>query len=425
MRNTYVITSNGELYHHGVKGMKWGVRRYQNTDGSLTPAGKRRYYDTPELNKQKSELESLKARKAESAKAYNNAASTYNMLPTRNNKVIALKARERYQTNDKAYRRAKLQYDADKEAARIREKGIEFEKKSKHRLKLEEQYKGLGMTDEQAQAAANKRIRTEKILAASAAMTVAACATYIAVKERKRRIDGVIKAGEMLQRIEMTDTEGKLYDVFYASKGDHDNKRYLNLLGATRQKQTGEAFVMKLGANSDMKIASQDKAVKTFKDLYNNDSEFKDSIRLWVGSNKETLNDRQARGLYERFNAGLVRLNKMGTGADTKFYNALKKAGYGAVQDINDMKFSGYAAKNPLIVFDNSNSNIMVQSVSKITENLGKKGNVELGKALGEHSVQKFMTKYGPLSAAALAGKAAVSYVSDPRKEFQDNTNKK
>lgn len=31
-----------ELYHHGIKGMRWGVRRYQNEDGSLTPAGKRR-----------------------------------------------------------------------------------------------------------------------------------------------------------------------------------------------------------------------------------------------------------------------------------------------------------------------------------------------------------------------------------------------
>lgn len=31
---------NGDLYHHGVKGQKWGVRRFQNTDGSLTPAGK-------------------------------------------------------------------------------------------------------------------------------------------------------------------------------------------------------------------------------------------------------------------------------------------------------------------------------------------------------------------------------------------------
>ena len=31
-----------ELYHHGVKGQKWGIRRYQNSDGSLTDAGKKR-----------------------------------------------------------------------------------------------------------------------------------------------------------------------------------------------------------------------------------------------------------------------------------------------------------------------------------------------------------------------------------------------
>lgn len=31
-----------ELYHHGTKGMQWGVRRYQNKDGSLTYAGKQR-----------------------------------------------------------------------------------------------------------------------------------------------------------------------------------------------------------------------------------------------------------------------------------------------------------------------------------------------------------------------------------------------
>lgn len=39
----FFLKETDELMHFGIKGQKWGVRRFQNKDGSITPKGKKRY----------------------------------------------------------------------------------------------------------------------------------------------------------------------------------------------------------------------------------------------------------------------------------------------------------------------------------------------------------------------------------------------
>ena len=69
--NTYYVAGipySDELFHHGIKGQKWGIRRYQNPDGTYTSEGKARY--GAKNDRQASSLAKYQNKEYEKAKAY-------------------------------------------------------------------------------------------------------------------------------------------------------------------------------------------------------------------------------------------------------------------------------------------------------------------------------------------------------------------
>lgn len=302
--------SSDELMHYGVLGMRWGHRKYQKSNGSLTSAGKKRYIDT--LAKQK----------------------------------------------------------------------------SNHQKALETKFRNAGLSSKESEAKAAKRIKTERILLAIGGMTLAAAAAYAARNKIREKTDGIIKAGKALQRVEMAG-DGKLHDAFYAAKDKADKTKYAGLLGFTRHQQVGKAYLMNIGVKKDIKIAGRDKAVNTFKKLWSNDSEFRKSASDLVQRNVQGKNPHNGniKKMYDNFNSNFVLRDEP---AVKKFYETLKAEGYGAVRDVNDMKFSGYKAKNPLIVFGDSN-NVAVKSIRELTKDETTKKLI----AIGVKESAKSLATYG------------------------------
>ena len=109
--------NTNELYHFGIKGMRWGVRRYQNEDGSLTPAGKKRYGKMSNDKLQKTLYKQVKKARADQSD-WSNQWNVNNTIG-KNSKAVEDRYREdlqKYRSSDKYKRAVKKMSELDKKA---------------------------------------------------------------------------------------------------------------------------------------------------------------------------------------------------------------------------------------------------------------------------------------------------------------------
>lgn len=124
------------LEHHGILGQKWGVRRYQNADGSLTDAGKKRYSVKTETNESVEDYYGLKVRE----RTTKHTISTKNGTSETKKHIDKMAYEEDYDTADELdYRATKVlkEYEDKGEEAAIKLLETEF-KDYEYSMVLEE-----------------------------------------------------------------------------------------------------------------------------------------------------------------------------------------------------------------------------------------------------------------------------------------------
>ena len=383
-----------ELYHFGVKGMKLGVRRYQNEDGSLTSLGKKR-------DKMLSDRKTAKKH-----------STTSNMVKAE-------------------YSRREF------EDAKTRLKLENQKKKSKRQQDLKKKYIDQGFAKDEAEIKAYNRAKTETILKVAGGIALASAAAYVAYKHYDKVTDRIFEKGSEIGRLTNNGSE-PTNRAFYGFVNKHDKDRYEGLYGKTLG-ANGPVYRKAIRAAGDINVASPESARKVLKNMFDTDKQsfdvFKKNIdamasvvppttkqgKLWRKAKQELDSGKIGDNTYKAFNTTLVLHTKEQQPINDKFYSAMKKAGYGAIRDVNDKENSGYFAKNPLIVFDTDKINV---------EGFTKLGNDHIdsmfAKEQGKIAAHTLANQYGPIGAAFATSIGAMKLVKRSNEtKFVENYRKR
>lgn len=374
------MTYDEYLLHFGVKGMKWGVRKDRKVSVNVANA-------KAIVEARKKDLKSV---------------------DRRDEKAVKSATRElRYAKEDLS-------------SVRILEK-LNSKPKSKQQLEMEERYKQKGLNDDEAAVAAYKNIRTKKLITAAAATTLTLASAYAGYKTSNEFMDKTIKAGSSLQHISADGTVG-VRDAFYSSKNKLDKIKYKGIFGSFLDLEKGGAYSKNIKVLSDIKQVSPNNAKKILQDLIKNEPEFAKGLTKYMDPDnvysklgpdlsrkaKRSI-DKLKKGIvdkniYEVFNVALVDHSPEMQSLTDKFFKKLSSKGYNAIKDVNDIKYSGYNALNPIITF-NSKGKVDVVDVKKLAaEEINKNALVGYGAAIGSELVKK-----GAIAVAALTANDALT----------------
>ena len=312
-----------ELYHHGVKGQKWGVRRYQYADGSYTPAGKKRYQSINNSNKAKRVTSMMSMKVNELTNATKTKITGKQYVDSYIKKGITLSRIQSSRNFEKfAFYATYKKHDTDEYMGLF---GKNLMRRADHAAR---------QAEKAANASGNKN--------------------DFKIAKESRNYANNMKVYQL-----------KLDTVKKLKVPSDENASHItaNLLKESDFKKNVEASI----ADSKEKMRRPTQQIL-----------FKQAQKaLRKDPDKMTSSEKVA--VYKALNLSLTNHNQQELAAQNRFYSELKKKGYNALLDYNDKEYSSYHAKRPMIVFDTDS--VKLQSVTeanpKIVDKLYKRYNTE------------------------------------------------